>query len=76
MYILSTGPAFFLVKVSEGDISMAHIKEWKEFFQEGDSEIMVGFADPCTMPQHPGWPLRNFLALLVHQWSVQVQIVD
>lgn len=39
-------------------------------------QIMVGFADPCTMPQHPGWPLRNFLALLVHQWSVQVQIVD
>ena len=41
MYILSTGPAFFLVKVSEGDISMAHIKEWKEFFQEGDSEVKV-----------------------------------
>lgn len=41
MYILSTGPGFFLVKVSEGDISMAHIKEWKEFFQEGDSEVKV-----------------------------------
>ncbi|KAM7429954.1 Autophagy protein 7 [Porites harrisoni] len=70
-----SSPAFFLVKVSEGDISMAHIKEWKEFFQEGDSEIMVGFADPCTMPQHPGWPLRNFLALLVHQWGSLVTSV-
>ena len=29
------------MKVSEGDISMAHIKEWKEFFQEGDSEVKV-----------------------------------
>ena len=43
MYILSTGPGFFLVKVSEGDIFVAHIKEWKEFFQEGDSEVKVNF---------------------------------
>ena len=25
---------------------------------------MVGFADPSGLSTHPGWPLRNFLALL------------
>lgn len=32
---------------------------------------MVGFADPCTMPQNPGWPLRNFIALMAYHWLVQ-----
>ena len=27
-------------------------------------QVMVGFADPCTLPEHPGWPLRNILAFL------------
>lgn len=32
---------------------------------------MAGFADPCTMAQNPGWPLRNFIALLAYHWLVQ-----
>jgi len=34
-------------------------------------QFMVGFADPCTMAQNPGWPLRNFIALLAYHWLVQ-----
>jgi ubiquitin-like modifier-activating enzyme ATG7 len=33
---------------------------------EGLSEEsgVPGFADPCTLADHPGWPLRNLLALI------------
>ena len=34
-------------------------------------QFMAGFADPCTMAQNPGWPLRNFIALLAYHWLVQ-----
>nr|CCA19427.1 autophagyrelated protein 7 putative [Albugo laibachii Nc14] len=27
-------------------------------------EEYYGFVDPCALPSHPGWPLRNYLALL------------
>lgn len=33
-------------------------------------KITVGVYDPCTLPQHPGWPLRNFLILLAKKWYV------
>jgi len=32
---------------------------------------IVGFADPSSLPANPGWPLRNFLVLLQHQWLVK-----
>lgn len=38
-------------------------------------QFMVGFADPCTMPQNPGWPLRNLIALLAYHWLVQCYII-
>ncbi|ANB14741.1 Atg7p [Sugiyamaella lignohabitans] len=31
---------------------------------------MVGFADPSTIPNVPGWPLRNFLVLLSIAFSI------
>jgi hypothetical protein len=30
--------------------------------------VYVGVADPCPLPDHPGWPLRNLLALLSYHW--------
>ena len=35
-------------------------------------QIVVGFCDPCTLENNPGWPLRNFLALIAKQWYVNV----
>uniref|UniRef100_A0A131YMC9 Ubiquitin-like modifier-activating enzyme ATG7 n=1 Tax=Rhipicephalus appendiculatus TaxID=34631 RepID=A0A131YMC9_RHIAP len=29
----------------------------------------LAFSDPSTSPTHPGWPLRNLLALVVHRWG-------
>ncbi|KAG0337444.1 Autophagy protein 7 [Podila horticola] len=31
--------------------------------------IIVGFADPSSLDGHPGWPLRNLLALLQFRWK-------
>ncbi|XP_037274030.1 autophagy-related 7 isoform X1 [Rhipicephalus microplus] len=30
----------------------------------------LAFSDPSTSPIHPGWPLRNLLALVVHHYSL------
>lgn len=31
-------------------------------------QVTVGVYDPCTLSQHPGWPLRNLLVLLANRW--------
>ncbi|CCI44181.1 unnamed protein product [Albugo candida] len=31
---------------------------------EAKVDVYYGFVDPCALPSHPGWPLRNYLALL------------
>ncbi|XP_074619592.1 ubiquitin-like modifier-activating enzyme ATG7 [Acropora palmata] len=64
-----SGPGFFLVKVSQDAVSVGHLREWDTFHSGSQIEIMVGFCDPCTMPENPGWPLRNFLALLACHWG-------
>ena len=37
----STGPGFFLIKVSDDKVSLAHIKEWETFFSGGNSEVRI-----------------------------------
>jgi hypothetical protein len=32
---------------------------------------MVGFADPCSLNNNPGWPLRNFLVFLATHWKMR-----
>ncbi|KAF9358927.1 Autophagy protein 7, partial [Mortierella sp. NVP85] len=39
------------------------------------TSIVVGFADPSSLDNNPGWPLRNLLALIHHRWrktSIQI----
>lgn len=33
------------------------------------SEFYLAFSDPSTSTSHPGWPLRNILALVVDHWG-------
>ncbi|CAG8483984.1 236_t:CDS:10 [Paraglomus occultum] len=70
--------AFFLIKkkIEGGDdkkeFAVGRLQEWNSFFEGVDqNERIVGFADPSSMPANPGWPLRNFLVLLQHQWRVK-----
>ncbi|KAF8936561.1 Autophagy protein 7 [Dissophora ornata] len=62
---------FFLVRESQDGMSVARLQDWNEFFAGCDeSQMIIGFADPSSLDSHPGWPLRNLLALLQHQWKV------
>ncbi|KAG0331401.1 Autophagy protein 7 [Podila humilis] len=57
---------FFLVK--QQDVTVARLQDWETFYAGcSDDQIIVGFADPSSLDSHPGWPLRNLLALLQHQ---------
>uniref|UniRef100_A0A674EF79 Ubiquitin-like modifier-activating enzyme ATG7 n=1 Tax=Salmo trutta TaxID=8032 RepID=A0A674EF79_SALTR len=39
-------------------------------------QVTVGVYDPCTLPQHPGWPLRNLLFLLASKWGSQIDVME
>ncbi|KAF9962752.1 Autophagy protein 7 [Modicella reniformis] len=59
---------FFLVKETNDVFSVARLQDWDEFYAECDeSQVTVGFADPSALDSHPGWPLRNLLALIHYQ---------
>ncbi|XP_076865917.1 ubiquitin-like modifier-activating enzyme ATG7 isoform X2 [Brachyhypopomus gauderio] len=71
----ATAVPYFLVKYSEENIAVALLKDWDSFF--GDlKKVTVGVYDPCTLAQHPGWPLRNFLILLASKWGSQLDTVE
>lgn len=63
----STVPAAFLARRAGGHVRVAPLHEWDAFFSgvPPDDRILA-FADPSTSPEHPGWPLRNVLALFHH----------
>lgn len=39
----------------------------------GGAKLLFGFCDPCTLRMHPGWPLRNLVALIAHHWRSHVE---
>ncbi|KAG0246054.1 ubiquitin-like conjugating enzyme [Mortierella sp. GBAus27b] len=62
---------FFLVKATPEALSVARLQDWDEFYAGCDeSQVIVGFADPSSLDSHPGWPLRNLLALVHYRWKV------
>uniref|UniRef100_A0AAR2J1I1 Ubiquitin-like modifier-activating enzyme ATG7 n=1 Tax=Pygocentrus nattereri TaxID=42514 RepID=A0AAR2J1I1_PYGNA len=71
----TTAVPYFLVKYSEKSVEVASLKDWSLFFADL-KKVTVGVYDPCTLPQHPGWPLRNFLVLLASKWGSQLDVVE
>uniref|UniRef100_A0A8C1SU81 Ubiquitin-like modifier-activating enzyme ATG7 n=1 Tax=Cyprinus carpio TaxID=7962 RepID=A0A8C1SU81_CYPCA len=65
----TTAVPHFLLKYTEESVEVAPLKDLTSFFPDL-KKITVGVYDPCTLPQHPGWPLRNFLILLAKKWYV------
>ncbi|KAH7833285.1 hypothetical protein Vadar_004797 [Vaccinium darrowii] len=62
---------FFLVSIaSNSRATIKHLKEWTSCQQDGD-KFLFGFYDPCHLPTNPGWPLRNFLALICSRWNLE-----
>uniref|UniRef100_A0A3B3YCV7 Ubiquitin-like modifier-activating enzyme ATG7 n=1 Tax=Poecilia mexicana TaxID=48701 RepID=A0A3B3YCV7_9TELE len=62
-----TAVPFFLMKYTDDAVHMALLEDW---------EVTVGVYDPCTLSQHPGWPLRNLLVLLAKQWGSKLDVVE
>ncbi|MBA0565560.1 hypothetical protein Golob_010428 [Gossypium lobatum] len=49
-------------------------KSWTSFSQSFDMcywQLLFAFYDPCHLPNNPGWPLRNFLALISARWNLK-----
>ncbi|KAI4296917.1 hypothetical protein L6164_036834 [Bauhinia variegata] len=62
---------FFLVSIdSNSRATVRHLKDW-EACQSDAQKILFGFYDPCHLPNNPGWPLRNFLALISARWNLK-----
>ncbi|RLN92862.1 hypothetical protein BBJ28_00026723, partial [Nothophytophthora sp. Chile5] len=63
---------FFVVERLVGGASVddcvrvLDVQAWRavEHNADGVVETLFGFVDPCPLKTNPGWPLRNFLALL------------
>jgi ubiquitin-like modifier-activating enzyme ATG7 len=56
-------PGAFLVKIADcGTLEVCNISDLSVV--QHPSEILVAFCDPCTLKTHPGWPLRNLLAMI------------
>ncbi|KAJ1343897.1 E1-like protein-activating enzyme Gsa7p/Apg7p [Batrachochytrium salamandrivorans] len=65
---VSASPGYFLAKMELDVATIVDVSEYDTFFKPGD-EITLGFVDPSGLLENPGWPLRNFLALISYRWK-------
>ncbi|OMO86219.1 UBA/THIF-type NAD/FAD binding protein [Corchorus capsularis] len=62
---------FFLVSIGfDSRAAIRHLKDW-EACQGNSQKLLFAFYDPCHLPNNPGWPLRNFLALICARWNLK-----
>eukprot|EP00062_Callorhinchus_milii_P025153 gi/632985826/ref/XP_007909899.1/ PREDICTED: ubiquitin-like modifier-activating enzyme ATG7 [Callorhinchus milii] len=66
---------YFLVKYSDQTVLLAPLRKWNEFFRD-QRKVTVGFCDPCTLTQYPGWPLRNLLVLIAYRWGERLESLE
>uniref|UniRef100_A0A3B5AB76 Ubiquitin-like modifier-activating enzyme ATG7 n=1 Tax=Stegastes partitus TaxID=144197 RepID=A0A3B5AB76_9TELE len=66
---------YFLMKYTDDTAQLAPLGDWEAFVTD-TKKVTVGVYDPCTLSQHPGWPLRNVLVLLANQWGSRVDTVE
>ncbi|XP_057218466.1 ubiquitin-like modifier-activating enzyme ATG7 [Triplophysa rosa] len=71
----STAVPHFLLKYTDESVHVAPLKDFNIFVKDL-KKITVGVYDPCTLHQHPGWPLRNLLILLAKKWGSQMDVVE
>ncbi|XP_061639768.1 ubiquitin-like modifier-activating enzyme ATG7 isoform X2 [Phyllopteryx taeniolatus] len=71
----TTSVPYFLMKYTDDAVQLAPLAEWATFFPDAQ-KVAVGVYDPCTLSQHPGWPLRNLLVLLASQRDAKVDTVE
>lgn len=71
----TTAAPYFLLKYNEESVQLADFKDWDTFFTDA-MKVCVGVYDPCTLSQHPGWPLRNLLLLIAHRWGSKLEALE
>ncbi|XP_036387035.1 ubiquitin-like modifier-activating enzyme ATG7 isoform X1 [Megalops cyprinoides] len=71
----TTAVPYFLIKYTEEDVVVSSLRCWNNFFK-GQKKVCVGIYDPCTLSQHPGWPLRNLLILISTKWGTMLDSVE
>ena len=52
-------------------VDILSLKEGIE--NKSDTNLVLAFADPSTLPEYPGWPLRNLLALIAKKCPEKLQ---
>ena len=64
-------PAAFLVRRAAGDkLEVGTLADWPQFFASTPpAERILAVCDPSTSAEHPGWPLRNMLALCSYHFA-------
>ncbi|XP_021766091.1 ubiquitin-like modifier-activating enzyme atg7 [Chenopodium quinoa] len=68
---VTAGVPFFLVTIaSNSHATVRQLSEW-ESCQRDSEKVLFGIYDPCHLTNHPGWPLRNFLAFLHTKWNLE-----
>lgn len=63
---------FFVITQSGDEFGVHQLRDYPQLRTSAagtDREIFLAFSDPCTLPQNPGWPLRNLLTLVTVKWS-------
>lgn len=62
---------FFIHQASGGEIAIRPLSDYaklKKAEASVDDKLFLGFADPSTRGDHPGWPLRNLLAFVAKRF--------
>lgn len=54
--------------VDHESLEILSVKSAIEDYNSGKKRIIFAYLDPNSQSSHPGWPLRNFLALLSTKW--------
>lgn len=64
--------AFFLVIQDGSSVKVQTLESADKVSNK--SKIFYAFCDPCNLDQHPGWPLRNYLALIASHWPSEAPV--
>ncbi|KAG7173404.1 Ubiquitin-like modifier-activating enzyme ATG7-like [Homarus americanus] len=63
---------FFTITQSGNEFCIHPLKDYPQLRTTANGanrDVYLVFSDPCTLPQNPGWPLRNLLTLVTLKWS-------
>ena len=62
--MLFPNSGFFWIQTNP-TIKITNLKDGFQKFKAGD-DVLLGFADPSSLSDYPGWPLRNLIAFICY----------